>query len=477
MKRQLAGVALADAIEKQVRTGKHKPGAVLGFEGDLIARHRKGRSVVRQAIRILEQRGIAFTRRGTGGGLIVATPEPASAVRALSIVIGSQFADFTDVAALISAADNHQFLNCAARIDVAASATLQELVRQVESLSAEEFMASRGHRRVLDGFSNAFGDPAASLAQYAAMDCGMDLVPYVIVAAESRRRGEFWEVTKQLVDALVSGNVSLLFELRMRQWRMFSADWTSRGNLQRVVDRIPAKVEETAALTIQSSAERLSREILRDIRQLGWKVGERVGGQEELIARYGTSASLLRQAVCILEEYNAVQMQRGRSGGLLVGAPDPEIAIQRAVAYLRWANVDPIDAEAFLNQILLEALSRSPHMADRGRLPELRAIIDRQHGTSAIGHDRAGREALYLAISRLSNSPALNLFVRVLLACIPDHAAQLAGGERAAAAALLDQMFDAIITGNTPLARRALIRYAEASSLNAGRVRPPPRSR
>jgi DNA-binding FadR family transcriptional regulator len=464
MKRQLAGVALADAIEKQVRTGKHKPGAVLGFEGDLIARHSKGRAVVRQAIRILEQRGIAYTRRGTGGGLIVAQPEPTSAVRALSIVIGSQFADFTDIAALISAADNHQFLNCAARIDVAASTTLQELVRQVESLSAEDFMASRGHRRVLDGFSNAFGDPAASLAHHTAIDCGTDLVPYVIVAAEARRRGEFWELTKQLVDALVSGNVSLLFELRLRQWRMFSADWASRGNLQRVQDRIPPKVEEGAGQTMLSSAERLSREILRDIRQIGWKAGERIGGQEELIARYGTSPSLLRQAVCILEEYNAVQMQRGRSGGLLVGAPDAEIAIQRALAYLRWANVEAADAHQFLIQILLEALNRSPHTADRRRLPELRAVIDRQRGAGANG-ERSDKAALYLAISRLSNSPALNLFVRVLLACIPDHAAQPAGA-KPAVLLLLDQMFDAIITGNTPLARRAFIRFAESESFS-----------
>jgi DNA-binding FadR family transcriptional regulator len=463
MKKQLAGVALADAIEKQVRTGKHKPGAVLGFEGDLIANYRKGRAVVRQAIRILEQRGIAFTRRGTGGGLIVAQPEPASAVRALSIVIGSQFADFTDVAALTSDADNHQFLNCAARVEVSASAELQELVREVESLTAEEFMTVRGHRRVLDGFSTAFGDPAASLAHHTAMDCGMDLVPYTIFAAEVRRRGEFWELTKQLVEALVGGNVSLLFELRMRQWRMFSADWASRGNLQRVQDRIPPKVEEGARQTIQSSAERLSREILRDIRQLGWRVGERIGGQEELITRYGTSPSLLRQAVCILEEYNAVQMQRGRSGGLLVGAPDPEIAIQRAVAYLRWAGVEPIDADKFLNQILLEALNRSPHTTDRGRLPELRAVIDRERAASAAG-GRSNKATLYSAISSLANSPALNLFVRVLLACVPERSMQPAAEERAALM-LLDQMFDAIITGNTALARRAFIQYAEASSL------------
>jgi DNA-binding FadR family transcriptional regulator len=471
MKRQLSGVALADAIEKEVRTRKHKAGAVLGFESNLIARSGKGRSVVRQAIRILEQRGVAYSRRGTGGGLIVAQPEADSAIRALSIVISSQFADFTDISGLTSAIDNHHFLNCVGRVNLVACRELQELVQRVEALSADEFMNTSGHRQVLDAVSRAFGDPATALAQRTAGDCGIDLVPYAIVAAESRRRGEFWELTRQLVDALVSGNVPLLFELRMRQWRMFSAGWSSRGNLDRVRDRIPPKIEDTAGTqSMQSGAERLSREILRDIRQLGWKVGERIGGLDELTSRYGTSPSLLRQAVCILEEYSAVQMQRGRSGGLLIAAPDQEVAIQRAVSYLRWANTDPTDVDQFLIQLVLEALNRSPHTADRQRLPELRAVIDQSRRRDAKPDHRA-KSALYLAITGLSNSPALQLFVRVLLTYLSDKPRKRTA-PGAAESALLDQMFDSIITANTPNARRAFIQYTQGAESVSSRAMP-----
>jgi DNA-binding FadR family transcriptional regulator len=250
--------------------------------------------------------------------------------------------------------------------------------------------------------------------------------------------------------------------LRMRQWRMFSAAWSSRGNLDRVRDRIPPKIEDTAGTqSMQSGAERLSREILRDIRQLGWKVGERIGGLDELTSRYGTSPSLLRQAVCILEEYSAVQMQRGRSGGLLIGAPDQEVAIQRAVSYLRWANADPTDVNQFLIQLVLEALIRSPHTADRQRLPELRAVIDQLRHRDAKPNHRT-MSALYLAITRLSNSPALQLFVRVLLTYLSDKPRNRTG-QTAAGSALLDQMLDSIITGNTPNARRAFIQYTQGT--------------
>jgi DNA-binding FadR family transcriptional regulator len=287
------------------------------------------------------------------------------------------------------------------------------------------------------------------------------------------------------VDALVSGNVPLLFELRMRQWRMFSAGWSSKGNLDRVRDRIPPKIEDTPGTqSLQSGAERLSREILRDIRQLGWKVGERIGGLDELTSRYGTSPSLLRQAVCILEEYSAVQMQRGRSGGLLIAAPDQEVAIQRAVSYLRSANVEPTDVDQFLIQLVLEALNRSPHTADRQRLPELRAVIDQSrrrgakpyHRAKSADHgaksaDHGAKSALYLAITRLSNSPALQLFVRVLLTYLSDKPRKR-GGPAAAESALLDQMFDSIITGNTPNARRAFIQYTQGAEPAVPRASP-----
>jgi DNA-binding GntR family transcriptional regulator len=67
MKQQSAGVALADEIEHEIRSAQHAPDSVLAFENELQARHGAGRSVVRQAIRILVQRGVVYTRRGKGG--------------------------------------------------------------------------------------------------------------------------------------------------------------------------------------------------------------------------------------------------------------------------------------------------------------------------------------------------------------------------------------------------------------------------
>jgi hypothetical protein len=151
-------------------------------------------------------------------------------------------------------------------------------------------------------------------------------------------------------------------------------------------------------------------------------------------------------------------MQRGRAGGLLVAAPDEGVAVQRAVSYLRWANANPADLHLFLIQIVLEALNRSQNTLDRKSLPELRAVID-QMRMRDVKRDRHARQAPYLAITRLSKSPAMQLFARILLECLPEQV-QGRHAQPAEAHALLDEMFDSVITGNTPKARRAFLQYA-----------------
>lgn len=55
---------------------------VLGREPELLLEYGVGRSVLREAIRILEHRGVARMRTGPGGGLIVTAPDGAAATSA-----------------------------------------------------------------------------------------------------------------------------------------------------------------------------------------------------------------------------------------------------------------------------------------------------------------------------------------------------------------------------------------------------------
>lgn len=65
---------LADRLHKQIIDGAYAPGAALPTERELVSTTGLSRGSVREALRILEARGLARTRPGRYGGTVVAKP-------------------------------------------------------------------------------------------------------------------------------------------------------------------------------------------------------------------------------------------------------------------------------------------------------------------------------------------------------------------------------------------------------------------
>jgi len=289
------------------------------------------------------------------------------------------------------------------------------------------------------------------------MDCGIDLLPYSVHVVEEGRRGDFWELTLQMTEALVAGDARLMFELHMLQRKMFEANWRGSAPAQ---DKNHTRVDDLSSMEKQSGetgAERLTREILRDIHARGWKVGERLGGAEDLMRRFGASPAVLRQAVRMLEEYSAVHMQRGPSGGLRIAAPNEARAIQRAVGYLRTAEMNPPDTLLYLRHLLLEALNHSVRAPDSGRIAQLRELSERARSSRARPMPQTDAE-LFLAIAQFSDNPALTLFVRLLLSLLPQPYPTHGAPD------ILEDMLEGIVAGDAPKARRAFLQYTNPRS-------------
>jgi DNA-binding FadR family transcriptional regulator len=66
---------LARAIEQEIMRRGWPVGEGLGSEAQLMERYQVGRSVFREAVRILESRWVARPRPGPGGGLVVTAPD------------------------------------------------------------------------------------------------------------------------------------------------------------------------------------------------------------------------------------------------------------------------------------------------------------------------------------------------------------------------------------------------------------------
>ncbi|HSV47729.1 MAG TPA: FCD domain-containing protein [Ramlibacter sp.] len=77
--------SLADEILVDIQQQGWPTGRPLGSQAELMRKHGVSRSVLRQAIRLLEHQGVARTLRGVGGGLVVDQPNTDAAARAVSV--------------------------------------------------------------------------------------------------------------------------------------------------------------------------------------------------------------------------------------------------------------------------------------------------------------------------------------------------------------------------------------------------------
>lgn len=85
------GDKLAEVVARNVRTdiaARGLPvGRVIGSEDELRERYGVSRAVLREAVRLLEYHSVATMRRGPGGGLVVAVPDPAATIEAAALYL------------------------------------------------------------------------------------------------------------------------------------------------------------------------------------------------------------------------------------------------------------------------------------------------------------------------------------------------------------------------------------------------------
>src|SRR5215471_8641905 len=66
--------SIARAIELEIISRDLAPGTFIGSEADLMEQYAASRGVIREAVTLVESHMLAETRRGVGGGLVVAEP-------------------------------------------------------------------------------------------------------------------------------------------------------------------------------------------------------------------------------------------------------------------------------------------------------------------------------------------------------------------------------------------------------------------
>jgi DNA-binding FadR family transcriptional regulator len=162
-------------------------------------------------------------------------------------------------------------------------------------------------------------------------------------------------------------------------------------------------------------AARVARDIENDIRELNWPIGEVLGSESELRARYKVSRAVLREAIRLVEHHQVASMRRGPAGGLVVQEPDAGPAADAMIVYLEFVGttIEHVLAARLLIEPLAAALA-AENISELG-IARLRRLLVHEHRPRTTASLIEYGNEMHLAIAELSGNPALRLFVDILL--------------------------------------------------------------
>ena len=453
---------VARRIEAEVVRRGWPVGESLGSEPELRIEHRVSRSVLREAVRLVEHHQVARMRRGPNGGLFVAAPDAGPAARAMVIYL--EYVG-TSVDDLMQARELLEPLAASLAAQHVGEDGIQLLRRTLDAETDEIGDRSAEALHVVLGelSSNAvlrlFIDVLLRLtSRYAQPSNEVPRTEYQKARSEAKRRHS------EIGTAVIAGDGGRAESLlagyldEVRNWMkahrraLAAADEAGDGP---TIERDPrAKLAEVVAGRLRD-----------DIVASGWPVGEVVGSEADLLARYGISRAVLREAVRLLEYHSVARMRRGPGGGLVVATPDPQASIDTMALYLEFMKVTAADLLTVRETIELGMISRVAARHDDPAVAErLDRAVRRLSDGAADDQDRA--DHFHAELAELAGNPVLALFLRILTDLWRRHSAiervtadPGAAGEAEHVHRLITE---AVLAGDEGLARHRMRRHLAA---------------
>ncbi|MGW1991949.1 FadR/GntR family transcriptional regulator [Embleya sp. NPDC001921] len=142
-----ASQRLAQVLARPILTGALREGDRLPNEQEMMLRYEAGRPTVREALRLLEARGLITLKSGPGGGPIVRHPRKESLGESLSLLLQIEGASFGDVADARRALEPMLARRAAERITPEQVVELDETVRLLrENPGDQQVFAAQNQR-------------------------------------------------------------------------------------------------------------------------------------------------------------------------------------------------------------------------------------------------------------------------------------------------------------------------------------------
>jgi DNA-binding FadR family transcriptional regulator len=180
-----------------------QPGSRLPTEREMVESFGVGRTTLREALRLLETRGVITIRSGPHGGPVVRRPLPSDLSESLTLILQFEAASFADVVYARHALEPTAARLAARNIDAETLALLRETLAIVQS-SDDQDVWGRENRR----FHSAIAMASGNVPIRVFIETLISLVDGTAVGVRfpPTRRSVVWDLHHHIVDALEAGD-------------------------------------------------------------------------------------------------------------------------------------------------------------------------------------------------------------------------------------------------------------------------------
>jgi DNA-binding FadR family transcriptional regulator len=193
---------VAQIVGEQLPEGTRLPN-----EKAMVEEYGVGRSTLREALRLLESRGVLSIRSGRDGGPVVRTPRPSDLGEALTLLLQFEDVNFSEVFAARQALEPALTAMAAKNITPKALASLRECVDRMGAYIDESAVFHAENLRFHELIASASGSPILTILGQA-LESVADGLAFGAVGAgftrAQRMKALNWH--KKLYDALAAGD-------------------------------------------------------------------------------------------------------------------------------------------------------------------------------------------------------------------------------------------------------------------------------
>lgn len=461
---------IARRIEADIVRRGWPVGESLGSEQALRQRYGVSRSVLREAVRLVEHHRVARMRRGPGGGLLICEPDAGPATRAVVIYLENAGTTLVDLLNARLVLEPLAASLAAERIDEAGIDRLRAVLR------AEQRWRP-GQPAPRDEFHIALAGQSKSPVLQLFIDILIRLTTRYALASRTDSATEAIEAVDhmhkhhaEIVAAVSAGDAARARSLSERHVEAVTA-WLQRhhpGGTGR--PRAPRRRLDGDAPQ-GKLAEMLAAAIGDEIADGGWQAGSVFGTETALVERYGVSRAVFREAVRLLEYHSVAQMRRGPGGGLIVARPQAEASIDTIALYLQYRKPSGEDLRSVRDAIEIDNVAR---VVKRRTDAEVAAFVAAHRGAPEGGVGEApaalaDEVRFHLGLAQLAGNALLDLFLRIIIELFRRHwssteQAEPTWDDVAAVEHAHVRILEAIKAGDDSLARLRIRRHLDAAA-------------